>query len=69
MFEAWMVTNTQYSEGHNLTYAEFPGHFVYKRGCRAWFWKSVEKVVRHIVGDECHESSVCCVGENMGTIG
>ena len=37
MFEAWMVANNSYSEGKDLTYAEFPSRFVYNKEKQEWF--------------------------------
>lgn len=36
MFEAWMKANTEYRQGRTLTYAEFPGHFVYDTQEQRW---------------------------------
>ncbi|VFQ65197.1 unnamed protein product [Cuscuta campestris] len=36
MFEAWMIANSKYKAGENLTYAEFPGHFVFNNKEREW---------------------------------
>lgn len=36
MFTSWMQANKIYSEGKNLTYAQFVSKFVYKRNKRCW---------------------------------
>lgn len=36
MFLAWFGANKKYSDGHNLTYAEFSTKFVYMRKTREW---------------------------------
>ncbi|KAL6516143.1 hypothetical protein OROGR_019448 [Orobanche gracilis] len=35
-FLAWMAANKLYPQGRNLTYAEFPYKFVYKKGSQEW---------------------------------
>lgn len=35
-FLAWMAANKLYTEGKDLTYAEFPSRFVYKKGSQEW---------------------------------
>ncbi|PNX92871.1 ATP-dependent DNA helicase PIF1 [Trifolium pratense] len=36
MFQAWFIANQTYSEGRNLTYAEFPSKFTYHQKEKYW---------------------------------